>query len=224
MSDDGAHAYCFLLGRAWEDGGYLKNDDRFLARASRMSPRRWNKVSEEVRERFQVDEDGRLFHPRLVDDYDALMQKRENNRRNSVSRWSRLSNKNNEPTNAIASKSHSQPEPELKRKKERDSESSNDSESRTGERYAFAGTIIKLTETDFRKWEKAYPTITDLKSELQAIDDWLLDKGRVDKWFFSVSSMLKRTHQKNLKDGVSGERGNGSLDITDPRNAERLGL
>lgn len=64
--------------------------------------------------------------------------------------------------------------------------------------YAFVGSVIRLTKRDFEKWRSAYSAITDLKAELQGIDDWLQgqpeDKRR--RWFHAVSGMLSRKHQE----------------------------
>lgn len=100
MSNDGAHAYLFLLGRAWEDGGYLRDDDDFLRRAARMEIRRWNRCKEEVKSRFERDQHGRLFQPRLLTELDKIRTIRENLKRNSDSRWSKKSNKINDSGHA----------------------------------------------------------------------------------------------------------------------------
>lgn len=65
--------------------------------------------------------------------------------------------------------------------------------------YSFEGKVIRLTESDFETWSKAYPNIPDLKSELQAIDDWCeanLEPDDKNKWFHRVSRMLNSKNQR----------------------------
>lgn len=62
----------------------------------------------------------------------------------------------------------------------------------TGEPVAFAGSIINLKQSDFDKWQKAYPSL-DLRASLQSRDDWLAreaDEGTRRKWFLSTSNWL----------------------------------
>lgn len=67
-------------------------------------------------------------------------------------------------------------------------------------RYFFEGEIIRLNERDFRKWEKAYSAIPDLRAALQAKDDYLSQQPdeKQKGWFFFVSSQLANDHQRFL--------------------------
>lgn len=76
--------------------------------------------------------------------------------------------------------------------------------------YAFSGSVIRLTETDFSRWETSFPDI-DLRACLQSRDDWLRsqdDKAR-KTWFNSTSSWLR-----NQQNGIREKRkvrGNGEF-------------
>jgi len=57
---------------------------------------------------------------------------------------------------------------------------------------AFEGRVIKLTETDFKKWQHSFHAI-DLPSALQSRDDWLAtqaDDATRKRWFISTSNWL----------------------------------
>jgi hypothetical protein len=63
--------------------------------------------------------------------------------------------------------------------------------------FAFVGKIIRLTIADFDRWRKAYPAIPDLVSELAKADAYYSDNPTKDgKWFFPVSSWLKRANDQ----------------------------
>lgn len=213
MSDDAAHAYCFLLGRAWEDGGYLKNDDRFLAKASRMATKRWKRVRGEVLEKFKLAEDGRLYNPRTLSDYQKAVKKRSKLAQNATARWSKKSNEINDHGDAIASDLHMPPTPRIEESEyDRDSESNGvDRESDTNvtpigdppiAKYAFNGRVIQLNQKDYDTWKKRFSAaFTDFDACLQSADDWIRkqDDEQKKKWFFIVSGMLRKKHEKALQ-------------------------
>ena len=62
--------------------------------------------------------------------------------------------------------------------------------------YAFAGRVVRLTFSDFRRWQNAYPDL-DLRAQLTARDDWLTGQPENDRkrWFQSTSSWLARQQQ-----------------------------
>jgi hypothetical protein len=58
--------------------------------------------------------------------------------------------------------------------------------------FFFEGVVIRLTEIDYRRWEKAYSKLS-FPSILQARDDWLAteaDEAAKKKWFISTSNWL----------------------------------
>lgn len=68
--------------------------------------------------------------------------------------------------------------------------------------YAFEGRTIRLNQADFDRWRLAYHAITDLRAELQGIDDWLqgpdVPDAKRKNWFNPVSRMLGRKHEERL--------------------------
>lgn len=71
---------------------------------------------------------------------------------------------------------------------------------------AFQGRTIRLSQSDFASWERAYSAIQDLKAELCSLDDWI--SGQPEdvraKWFFRVSGALKNRHQQFLRQAKEG--------------------
>lgn len=63
--------------------------------------------------------------------------------------------------------------------------------------YIFEGRVIRLKQTDFDRWRKAYRAIPDLMPVLQAADDYYFEnKPPHGKWFFPVSRWLERENVK----------------------------
>jgi hypothetical protein len=62
--------------------------------------------------------------------------------------------------------------------------------------YAFEGSVIKLNQRDFARWQKAYTSL-DLMAVLQSRDDWLSgqDDATRKKWFNSTSNWLASKQQ-----------------------------
>jgi hypothetical protein len=68
--------------------------------------------------------------------------------------------------------------------------------------YAFEGNTIRLTHTQFAKWEKAYPHI-DLMARLQVCDDYYSENPPRDgKWFARVSNWLERDNAEAKAKGA----------------------
>mgnify|MGYP003526614305 FL=1 len=62
--------------------------------------------------------------------------------------------------------------------------------------YAFCGSVIRLSDADFSRWQSAYPHL-DLRAMLQMRDDWLggQEPSVRSKWFNSTSSWLAKRQQ-----------------------------
>ncbi len=73
-----------------------------------------------------------------------------------------------------------------------------DTKKDTKNHYAFAGKIIRLTQTDFDTWANAYQHI-DLRAQLQALDDYYdnhLTGGDRNKWFTRCSQALAKKNER----------------------------
>lgn len=109
MSEAGAKAYLFIIGHSWIRGGKIKNDDRLIARLTRLSFRRWMAVRDEVMEMLETDEDGFVFQRRVKKDYVNVQRRANVNRKNGAkggrAKASKKSNENNDRTKANATNS-----------------------------------------------------------------------------------------------------------------------
>ena len=65
-------------------------------------------------------------------------------------------------------------------------------------KYAFSGTVIRLTHKDFTTWAEAYSRL-DLRAELQALDDWyagnLSEKERKNCFYRCSQALAKKNRQ-----------------------------
>ena len=84
--------------------------------------------------------------------------------------------------------------------------------------YAFAGRIIKLSQSDFELWRSTYHAIPDITAELASLDAWYsspdLDEAKRKKWFQGVSGALNRKHQEFLAK-AKGEQ-SSKMEFTSP--------
>ena len=71
-----------------------------------------------------------------------------------------------------------------------------------GKAYVFAGVHIRLLAKDYDQWAKSFHAIPDLRSELQALDDWLQGPSATEAkrkaWFNLVSRSLQRKHDEAM--------------------------
>ena len=58
--------------------------------------------------------------------------------------------------------------------------------------YAFEGKVIKLTESDFTRWERVYKNISNLRAQLESRDAWLSGQPESAQktWFRSTAAWL----------------------------------
>jgi len=84
MSTEEIGAYFLLLQAAWLGGAdcTLPNDLERLARLARVSA-----LSEIVLSKFHTDEKGRLFNPRLRDEWVEALKRSEHGKNNATKRW-----------------------------------------------------------------------------------------------------------------------------------------
>ena len=67
--------------------------------------------------------------------------------------------------------------------------------------FAFVGHIVRLTWRDFERWKESYHAVPDIIAELRAADAYYSENPPKDgKWFYPVSSWLKRTHDRVLEE------------------------
>lgn len=72
--------------------------------------------------------------------------------------------------------------------------------------YAFCARVIRLKQADFDQWQQSFPDL-DLRSQLQARDDWLTtqDDAAQKRWFNSTSNWLAKRQQELARARASPE-------------------
>ena len=79
MTAEQVGAYMLLLANAWiqDDQGTLPNNDKVLAKLSRLNGR-WSDVGTDVKRMFKVDEKNskKIFHPRLKKEKKVQVKRR----------------------------------------------------------------------------------------------------------------------------------------------------
>ncbi len=84
----------------------------------------------------------------------------------------------------------------------------NDTKNDTKNDYTFAGKILRLTQTDFDTWAKAYQYI-DLGAQLQALDDYydnhLTGKDRSNAFYRCSQALAKKNERARAGQGQQRE-------------------
>lgn len=79
-------AYLLLLMAMWRNNGKLPDDDKLLARYSRLTAGQWARIAPTIRAFFRI-EDGQITQGRLTDELDAVRQHSKRQSDNVKARW-----------------------------------------------------------------------------------------------------------------------------------------
>lgn len=162
---------------------------RALSKAERAA------VETVLREFFDLREDG-WHHSRCDREIERYIEKRAKAKRSADARWS--AKQSNNERSADGMRTHSEGNalqtPDTRhqtpRKKDRGA---------GAPPMAFVGKVIRLTAEDYERWKTTFHAVPDMHAELTAADAHYADKPPKDgKWFFPVSSWLKRAHEQAL--------------------------
>ena len=66
--------------------------------------------------------------------------------------------------------------------------------------YRFNGTVVKLKQEDFDRWEKAFKNIPNLDAALLSRDVWLSEEASDEvrkKWFLTTANYLANMDRRN---------------------------
>src|SRR5262249_30939607 len=88
------------------------------------------------------------------------------------------------------------------------------------EPYSFEGSTIRLTLTQFRKWERAYPHLDDLLVVLKELDEWATRKNLGGRWFHAVSGALRNKNEdagKRIEELRAELRATGKIRPAEPK-------
>lgn len=201
-------AYLHLIMDYWQNDG-LPSDDRQLARIAKLTDREW-KASKATLQAFFHDG---WKHERIDEEIKDAIQLAESNagkaRDAANKRWSKHKTGKHEampeacPEHAPSNATNDAPECTLHTSHFTEKESRGAEappEEVVLKRYAFQGRIIRLDQTDFDRWKKAYHAIHDMPAVLQAADDYYSENPPKDgKWFFPVSRWLEKEHTQEFE-------------------------
>lgn len=163
----------------------VPNDIEWIARKLRCTQDEKSTLAEIISE-FLSSTGNWLFQKRLTREFERAKEITQKRSASAKSRWNKEKDecKSNAPTPT--------PTPTLS--------SSKTSLEEEGSRYAFSGSIIRLNQADFDRWQKTYHSIPDLGAWLHSRDEWISSEPEAKRknWFNSTSAALNREHQKNL--------------------------
>lgn len=96
MDTEAIGAYILLLCKAWGETpiGTLPDDDRLLARWSRLSPERWSELRPQVVAAFTVGADSRWHQKRMRKEAEAYLSKCKKASESAKKRWDSEGNAN----------------------------------------------------------------------------------------------------------------------------------
>ena len=80
-------------------------------------------------------------------------------------------------------------------------------------RYAFEGSVIRLTSASLEKWRAAFPNVRNLEGELVARDAWLATQPAKDRgnWFHSTAARLAKLDREMDLAERAEDRAEGSM-------------
>ncbi len=203
-------AYLHLIMDYWQNGK-LPNDERKLARISRLTDKEWRASKETLKAFFH---DG-WKHKRIDDEIQTTANIAESNsekaRDAANRRWAK--HKSDMPQALPEAMPQACPEqcsgdatidaPECTlhtshfTEKESGSADAPPLKIVSSRQYAFEGRIIRLDQTQFERWKSTYNKIPDITATLQSADDYYSENPPKDgKWFFPVSRWLEKEHNR----------------------------
>jgi uncharacterized protein YdaU (DUF1376 family) len=196
----GHGAYFLLTMHYWATGG-LPDDDFQLSAIACMTEKEW-KRHRPILQRFFHDG---WKHKRI--DWELGQAHAKYTAKATAGRRGGEAKANNKQNPSCATANPKQPitdNPTEERKKE---DTANAVSS-----YFFEYGVIKLTEEDFRKWEKSYKYL-ELAAELTQLAEWA---GKQPKWFFAVPGALAKRNRE-IKEDREKSKTNGEAKLVRER-------
>jgi uncharacterized protein YdaU (DUF1376 family) len=99
MTAEECGSYFFLLQNAWLSGQdcTLPNDPERLAKLARVA-----KLSETVLGKFKLDKEGRLYNPRLLDEWKEAIKRSKDGKKAIQTRWEKKVRQNNDRDTTVS--------------------------------------------------------------------------------------------------------------------------
>lgn len=177
-------AYLHLIMAYWS-AGKLPNDDRQLATIAKMTASQWKRARPTIEAFFGP---GFSSHKRIdkelkrTSEVSASYSARATQA--AKKRWSKHAS-----SIATDMLENAELQPHSQKKEREDAAVA----ASPGKKYEFEHGIIRLTASDFAKWEKAFSYL-DLRAELIALTQWAAEQGP-QNWFFAVSGALAKRNR-----------------------------
>jgi len=183
-------ALILMLATAWRDPDCcLQNDDRYLARITRMSPAAWRRNASVLRAFWQV-RDGFLYQKRLSRERQKVEERSTKGKRAAEARW----RKSNESVDASASGEQSAADTSrsksIPRSKEKNSESS-------GEEKGAPGKVGSLKSITYERARELAPG-WDVYALEQRWRDWSTNEVIRDSDAAFLAFVKKHAATNNL--------------------------
>lgn len=215
-------AYCLILFSTWRNNGVaLVDDDKRMARICRMTEKRWRERIRPALIGFFDLSGGTWRQGRLEKEWNFVAkqveQKRSAGKASAAAKL--LKTKDDEPTavDEPLQQEGQQPTPTPTEEVGSDNQSIEpEGESSKAARgaprcgkYAFAGSVVRLTSKDLEQWQRVYHAIPDIIAALVSLDAYYKENLKGDdrkNWFVRCSTALGKKHQEYL----SAERMNAN--------------
>ena len=190
-------AYCLLIDEYMDTEEPLPDNDRALAAVCGCSVDEWLEVADEVRTFFDP-KGGKLSNKRCDEElrirggYQRAIS--EGGKKGAKRRWAEH-NKNKALATPPKGQAKATPEAPPVAK---DSTLQDTTGQKKEEKYIWQGKIVRLTQTDYDDWKRAYHTL-DLPAELQRLDDYYhrnLAGANRPSWYERCSGALGKKHRE----------------------------
>lgn len=211
MTLEESGAYSKVLDLIYLNDGNLRDDAAYLCRWLNCDRRVWSRLRARLIELGKLSlADGILVNRRAANEVAKTVATRA-----ASVQLGRQGGLKTQQNNRLAQGSAIAKEIEDK-KKEKEKEDVGVSDSArepepepiaTASRYRYAGSIIKLNERDFNRWQKSFPNL-DLDAHLTGLDAWLSGEEATDRqrknWFNVVPNALCKRQQAAVNEKKNG--------------------
>lgn len=203
LEEKGAYSLCLDL--IYDRGGAIPDDARWLSGICNVSIRKWGALRQRLLDLGKLTlSDGRLSNARAeLEIVSSELSSRKLSESGAKGGRKRAENEANAKENNHldeAGLKHIR-EDKIREEKIREEKKEDGGADAPGSKYFFEGSMIRLIQTHFDRWAKAYHTIRDLNAELISLDAWWQEQPeeKRKKWFHATARMLNRKHQENLE-------------------------
>lgn len=207
-------AYQTILDLIYDRAGPLPDNDGLLARYMGVSIRKWKAIRQSLIGHGKIRvEAGSLINDRAISEVEnaakTSRKHAENGAKGGRKKHENAKNGNDYNENEENWLAEKPSIPEARSQKPEEVE---DKPLPQGaEDFAFVGRTIRLRQSDFDTWQRAFHAIPDLAAELVSLDAWFDGPGSAKRkdWFQVVAGSLAKKHQAYLREDREPEEAGG---------------